>query len=197
MIVCDIPMWLTCQHGALCFFVWNAMSQFLYDATLQTQALVMCMGVYTTSSWIYEYLALFIPRMYHAIFFIFFCIAIGLSSWLIFHLFFDAMVFQASLCEGGECTVRNRGTECVKSPEMLKLLSTNNGSSHTLPTNISILEGTNVSVGKAGDVWGLGCLLYELLTGEYLLYDDDWVRFFMRVTLTTEVKHHRTKHGKL
>lgn len=28
----------------------------------------------------------------------------------------------------------------------------------------------------------LGCLLYELITGEFLFYDDDWVRFFIRVT---------------
>jgi serine/threonine protein kinase len=31
-------------------------------------------------------------------------------------------------------------------------------------------------------VWAVGCLLYELLTGEFLFYDDDWIRFFIRVT---------------
>ncbi|KAG0621861.1 hypothetical protein M758_3G053500 [Ceratodon purpureus] len=91
---------------------------------------------------------------------------------------------KASFVEGGECTARNRGTECVKSPEMLKLLSSS-GNVDAPRASTSSLED-EISVGKAGDVWGLGCLLYELLTGEYLLYDDDWVRFFLRVTLATE-----------
>ena len=73
----------------------------------------------------------------------------------------------------------------MKSPEMLKLLSSS-GNVDALQASTSSLED-EISVGKAGDVWGLGCLLYELLTGEYLLYDEDWVRFFMRVTLATEV----------
>ena len=29
----------------------------------------------------------------------------------------------------------------------------------------------------------MGCLLYELLTGEFLFYDQDWVRFFIRITV--------------
>lgn len=74
----------------------------------------------------------------------------------------------------------------MKSPEMLKLLSSSSGTADALQASSLALED-EISVGKAGDVWGLGCLLYELLTGEYLLYDDDWVRFFMRVTLATEV----------
>ncbi len=37
------------------------------------------------------------------------------------------------------------------------------------------------------DVWALGCLFYELLTGEYMFYDDDWVRFYLRVTASGQV----------
>ncbi|KAI5056613.1 hypothetical protein GOP47_0028431 [Adiantum capillus-veneris] len=88
---------------------------------------------------------------------------------------------KASILKGGECTVRNRGTECVKSPEMLKLLCTIK-QDEAAP----YVREMDESVGRAVDVWGLGCLLYELLTGEYLLHDEDWTRFFIRVTLPSE-----------
>lgn len=37
-------------------------------------------------------------------------------------------------------------------------------------------------VGPEADVWSLGCLLYELVTGDMLFYDPDWIRFFIRLT---------------
>jgi len=37
-------------------------------------------------------------------------------------------------------------------------------------------------VGTPSDVWALGCLLFELLTGEMLHFDLDWARFYTRVT---------------
>ena len=36
--------------------------------------------------------------------------------------------------------------------------------------------------GAPSDVWSLGCLLYELVTGRYLFADDDWIKMFVRVT---------------
>lgn len=31
-------------------------------------------------------------------------------------------------------------------------------------------------------MWSLGCLFYELLTGEYLFHRADWVSFYVQVT---------------
>jgi hypothetical protein len=48
-----------------------------------------------------------------------------------------------------------------------------------------------VGANKSCDVWGFACLLYELLTAQFLFFDDDWIRFFIRVTSSTcaEVPH--------
>lgn len=34
----------------------------------------------------------------------------------------------------------------------------------------------------ASDVWSLGCLLFEVVTGEYLFSQQDWVALFVTVT---------------
>ena len=35
---------------------------------------------------------------------------------------------------------------------------------------------------KACDIWALGCLLYEILTGEFLFHNTDWIQFYANVT---------------
>ena len=67
-----------------------------------------------------------------------------------------------------EYCLRNRGTEFIKSPEMLML------------TISSKKEGDKydrrkkVGTTRSSDIWSLGCLLYEILTGDFLFYDNDW-----------------------
>ena len=36
--------------------------------------------------------------------------------------------------------------------------------------------------GRASDVWALGCLLFELYTGQPLFDDANWGEFFARIT---------------
>lgn len=65
-----------------------------------------------------------------------------------------------------------RGTEYLQSPEMLEVSS-------KAPQDFD--RRRVVGAGSPTDVWGLGCLLYELITGSMLQYDTDWMRFYVRV----------------
>ncbi|EQC32611.1 serine/threonine protein kinase [Saprolegnia diclina VS20] len=53
--------------------------------------------------------------------------------------------------------LHTRGTEAIRSPEMLD---------------------TTTKISAAADIWALGCLLYELLTGQLMFCYDDWSEFY-------------------
>lgn len=83
---------------------------------------------------------------------------------------FGVAKLYASEHEGS--TRRDRGTEYIKAPEMLLV-----GSTRDLSSQCGV-EGVN----SRCDVWSAGCLLYEVLVGDFLFRERDWTRFYLRVT---------------
>jgi len=86
-------------------------------------------------------------------------------------------------------TPRHTGTECIKSPEMLRAgaraagAGTGGGS-----TSGSQEQGPGSSAftsGSPADVWAAGCLLHDVFCGAPLYGNEaerQWVRFFVRLT---------------
>eukprot|EP00951_Prasinocladus_malaysianus_P013948 scaffold106054_cov36-Prasinocladus_malaysianus.AAC.1 len=61
----------------------------------------------------------------------------------------------------GNLTVRNRGTEYIKSPEMLMVANAKKKGRDTYDRRRR--EGA----GPASDVWSAGCLLAEIVLGDW------------------------------
>jgi len=75
-------------------------------------------------------------------------------------------------------TLHTNGTEYIKAPEILILSAMNKIREYH--------RGSN-QCGQQADVWSLGCLLFEIIANDYMLYDADWIRFFLR-TITPSVE---------
>ena len=79
---------------------------------------------------------------------------------------FGEAMFAERVSEGLQ---RSRGTQAFMSPEML----------------VSGSAGRRMTPGVPSDAWSLGCLFYELLTGELLFDDSDYSEFHTRLTTTS------------
>lgn len=85
---------------------------------------------------------------------------------------------EARVVEPDVTCVRNRGTECIKSPELLSMANKLKKDGDTFDRRRAM------TTTYASDIWSLGCLFYELITGQYLYrnVDGNWVEFYYRVT---------------
>jgi len=71
-------------------------------------------------------------------------------------------------------SLRCYGTERIQSPEMLST-----SSSYSMNHGMFKTKTCNSHVSYSSDVWSLGCLLYEIITSEFLFDTSDWSHFFI------------------
>ena len=90
--------------------------------------------------------------------------------------FGESKMWLSDATMGGMLTARPRGTDFMKSPEMLC-----NGH-HVLNRGRENFDRRKHSgAGTPSDMWSLGCLLYHLVFGEMLFFDPDYMRFLQRI----------------
>eukprot|EP00817_Percolomonadidae_sp_ATCC50343_P003480 CAMPEP_0117433320 /NCGR_PEP_ID=MMETSP0758-20121206/12699_1 /TAXON_ID=63605 /ORGANISM="Percolomonas cosmopolitus, Strain AE-1 (ATCC 50343)" /LENGTH=751 /DNA_ID=CAMNT_0005223901 /DNA_START=212 /DNA_END=2468 /DNA_ORIENTATION=+ len=71
-------------------------------------------------------------------------------------------------------TMDHRGTKCIKSPEMISIeLHANSGTYD---------RRRKIGANNSSDMWSLGCLFFELLTGDFLFDAEDFTMFLEQLT---------------
>ncbi|CAM9419451.1 unnamed protein product, partial [Phaeothamnion confervicola] len=101
----------------------------------------------------------------------------------------DTSAAASSAPQMAIAVTRARGMECIQAPEMLRLgisssPSSGSGSGSSSGGGAAALAAAN-AIGAPADVWSLGCLLFETVTGEFLFDTSDWAAFFVTVAAHT------------
>lgn len=70
-----------------------------------------------------------------------------------------------------------RGTLCIQSPEIISISS--NANLNNAKSKVGATTPKFPLPNKQSDIWSLGCLLVELLTGDYLFADRQWADLYV------------------